>query len=117
MAKILMTALIALMTLPAFANQSGVIESDAAFEAQMADLGIVTHEAFARRPGDGAGPLPPQQPRRIWICYTHDFFGGRYYGQSRDRRYAQELAMRACQAYSQTPVSVCFSDGCESRWY
>jgi hypothetical protein len=127
-------ALISALTLPAFAQStlapnSSEDSNQAQFTDQSAgqlsspDDAILNSEA--RRPQRPHRPQHPHQPgypgnpgypSNYWICYSHDFFGGQYYGQSYNQRQARQLALRTCQAYAQTPVTVCFDDGCEAAY-
>ena len=74
------------------------------------------HHPGPGQPGPGYPDPGYPDPYASWICYSHDFTGRQYYGRSYDRYEANDLALRACQYYSQTPVTVCFSDGCERQY-
>jgi hypothetical protein len=66
-------------------------------------------------PGGGHGG-PGYPPDTHWVCYSHDFFGRQYYGQGWSVDQARRVALRTCQAYSQTPITVCFDDGCQMSY-
>lgn len=115
MKKILLAAMITLMTVPAFSNEQMTFDDQNAVEEQQMDMNYTPADEDQMNVDDEE--LQPGRRRFVWTCYARDIFGRTYWGRSWNRGLASRLAMRTCQRRGPGPIRFCRFVGCRaSRW-